>query len=156
MSSGLSTKPDPLDPDFYYAGWRRGAMMLSCFKAVPAIQLFGSMVWCFTGLIGYQPSGVGLLQMPWSGLWIVANSFALAPLSPHSLIYPRPKYSAECDIPIATAVTLLWQSTPSILLVWQAAAPELNRWPPEYKLTALPVGPEVLLWVHKKSPFQHD
>ena len=32
------------------------------------------------------------------------------------LIQPRHKYIAECDIPITTAVTLSWQSTPSILL----------------------------------------
>jgi hypothetical protein len=72
------------------------------------------------------------------------------------LTYPRHKYSAECDIPITAAVTLSWQSTPSIILVLQSAVSELNRWPPEYKLTALPAGPAVLLLTHKKSPFQHD
>jgi hypothetical protein len=72
------------------------------------------------------------------------------------LSYPRRKYSAECDIPIATAVNLSWQSTPSILFFLQSAASELNRWPPEYNLTVLPVGSTILLLAHKKSPFQHD
>ena len=69
------------------------------------------------------------------------------------LTYRRRKYSAECDMPITEAVTLSWQSTPSILLVLKPAASELNRWLPEYRLTALPVGPAVLLLAHKKAPF---
>mgnify|MGYP003565699967 CR=1 FL=1 len=47
------------------------------------------MVWCFAGSIGFQPPGFWLLQMPWSGLWIVANSFALAPLSPNGFTHPQ-------------------------------------------------------------------
>ena len=59
-------------------------------------------------------------------------------------------------MPITAAVTLLWLSTPSILLVLQSVESELNRRPPEHKLAASPEGPAVLLLVHKKSPFQHD
>ena len=72
------------------------------------------------------------------------------------------KYSAECDIPIITAVTLSWKSTPSVIFVVLLPFGSRIDGLRNTNHQLLRIGQRLChrrinaLSAHKKSPFQYD